>query len=121
MRQAQSKKKSRARARKSEKTDPDDRWSYAGALDEGHFGARILDRDNLISGDGLYGRITVNNLFGVFIFDYDLPVETVRAGQIIHVKKPGSKMFRVEDSCVLPFGIGIRLRLSYSSGSRVSL
>jgi len=71
MRQVQSKKKSRARARKSEKTDPDDRWRYARALDEGHFGARILDCDDLISGDGLYGRIKVNTLFGVFIFDYD--------------------------------------------------
>ena len=71
MRQSQSKKKSRARSRKSEKTDPDDRWLYPRTLDEGHFGARILDSDNLISGDGLSGRIKVNTLFGVFIFDYD--------------------------------------------------
>lgn len=71
MRQSQSKKKSRARSRKSEKTDPDDRWLYLRTLDEGHFGARILDSDNLISADGLSGRIKVNTLFGVFIFDYD--------------------------------------------------
>jgi hypothetical protein len=71
MRQAKSKKKSRARARKSEKTDPDDRWLYPRTLDEGHFGARILDRDNLISGDGGSGRIKVNTEFGVFLFDYD--------------------------------------------------
>ena len=74
MRQSQSKKKSRARSRKSEKTDPDDRWLYPRTLDEGHFGARILDSDNLISADGLSGRIKVNTLFGVFIFDYDREV-----------------------------------------------
>ena len=71
MRQAQSKKKSRARARKSEKTDPDDRWRYARALDEGHFGARILDVDSSISSDGRFQKITVNTIFGVFLFDYD--------------------------------------------------
>ncbi len=71
MRQAKSKKNSRAGAGKSEKTDPDDRWRYARALDEEHFGARPLFADNLISGDGLSGRIQVNTVFGVFLFDYD--------------------------------------------------
>lgn len=71
MRQSQSKKKSRARAQKSEKTDPDDRWLYPRTLDEGHFGARILDSDNLISPDGGSGRIKVNTVFGNFLFAYD--------------------------------------------------
>src|ERR1700686_4293246 len=71
MRQAKSKKNSRAAAAKSEKTDPDDRWLYARALNEGHFGARNLYADNLISGDGLSGKITVNTIFGGFSFNYD--------------------------------------------------
>ena len=70
MRQAKSKKNSRAAAG-SEKQDPDNRWLYARALDEGHFGARPLYEDNLISADGLSGKLTVNTIFGVFSFDYD--------------------------------------------------
>src|SRR5712671_3669193 len=71
MRQDKSKKNSHAAAAKSEKTDPDGLGLYARALNEGHFGARILDRDNLISGDGLSGKIKVNTIFGTFLFDYD--------------------------------------------------
>jgi hypothetical protein len=70
MRQAKSKKNSRAAAG-SEKQDPDNRWLYARALDEGHLGDLTLYEDNLINADGLSGKLTVNTMFGVFSFDYD--------------------------------------------------
>jgi hypothetical protein len=70
MRKTQKKKKSRAGRRKSE-TNRDGERMYARALNEEHFGARVLDWDYLISADGRHKRIKVNTRFGFFAFDYD--------------------------------------------------
>lgn len=65
------KQRRKSRAQKSRRTNRDNQRIHPRVLNEEHFGARILDWDDLISADGRHKRIKVNTRFGFFLFDYD--------------------------------------------------
>jgi hypothetical protein len=52
-------------------------------LDEEHFGARILDADDLISFNGRSGRIAVKTIFGVFSFTYEREELRTQVGRFL--------------------------------------
>jgi hypothetical protein len=83
-------KKNRAQS-KSKRTDPDTSPPYQKVLDEKHFGDRRLNAVDLISFDGMSGKITVDTIFGDFSFVFE--VEELRNNIARYMKREMNNSF----------------------------
>jgi hypothetical protein len=86
-----SKKNRRAGKSKSKRTDPDTSPPYQKVLDEKHFGDRRLNAVDLISFDGMSGKITVDTIFGDFSFVFE--VEELRNNIARYMKREMNNSF----------------------------
>src|SRR5258706_9784262 len=86
-----SKNKRRAGKSKSKRTDPDTNPRYQKVLDEKHFGDRRLNAVDLISFDGMSGKITVDTIFGDLSFVFE--VEELRNNIAHYIKREMNNSF----------------------------
>jgi hypothetical protein len=85
-----SKRKQRAGKAKCKRTDPDTSPPYTKALDEEHFGDRRLNVVDLISFDGMSGKVTVD-IFGDLSFVFE--VEELRNNIARYMKREMNNSF----------------------------